>query len=123
MCQNLKAVINNKAFDIDGYSLSRQVWFLLDGRVIGFEDAQKILRGSGVYEYQYHKFEQPREIFEGDRIKFFDENNNVLTGKVVWCEKRLQWVIECDKNIHGWEIYALANAGLSDIMERKFEQK
>jgi hypothetical protein len=118
--QNLKVIINGKAFDVDGYSISRQIYFLLDGRTVGFEDARRVIRGTGVKEYDYHKNGSNKEIFEGDTIKFFDEYNHILTGAVVWCEKRLQWIIECDANIHGWKIYTLADAGLPTIMQSKY---
>jgi hypothetical protein len=114
--QNLKVIINNKRFDIDGYSLSRRVYFLLDGRVVGFDEAEAVLRGTGVTEYEYNKFELANEIFEGDKIKFFDNFNNILTGKAVYDDNRLQWIIICDKNIYGWEEYALCESGCPTII-------
>ena len=121
MPENLKIIIDNKAFDVDGYSISRQEYVLLDGRRVGFGQVRQCLRGTGVEEYQYNRFEPVREIFEGDKIKFFDERLNILTGEVVWDEKRLQWIIECDKNIHRWAEYKLYDASLPSILEQGTE--
>lgn len=116
MPENLKIIIGNKAFDVDGYSVSRQEYVLLDGRRVGFEQVRQCLRGTGVEEYQYNRFEPVREIFEGDKIKFFDDRNNIITGVVFWSLRRLQWMIVCDKNPLNWVEYRLCDAGLPSIL-------
>ncbi|MDR2427072.1 MAG: hypothetical protein LBD46_07860 [Endomicrobium sp.] len=122
MFNNFKVIINKYTYDIDGFSLSRRLYFLLDGRIVGFDDVNGILKGSGLMEYQYNKFITPKEIFEGDILKFFDKFNNILTGEVFFSDKRLQWLILCDENIHGWHIHNLCDAGTPTIVKRKFEE-
>jgi hypothetical protein len=46
--QNLKVIIDNKAFNVCGYRREREVFILTDGRVIGFSEVRAVLRGSSI---------------------------------------------------------------------------
>ncbi|MDR1196556.1 MAG: hypothetical protein LBL00_08810 [Endomicrobium sp.] len=122
MVQNLKVVIDNKAFDVVACSSILQVYFFADRPTLPFYDAKEVLRGTTVEEYDYHKNGDTKEIFEGDTIRFFDLNNNVLDGIVFWDDKRLQWRVDCLPNIHGWAVMALCDVGLPTIVKRKYER-
>ncbi|MDR3113180.1 MAG: hypothetical protein LBU09_02265 [Endomicrobium sp.] len=121
MRPNIKVVINNKIYDVDGYSLSRQQYMLLDGRIVGFDAASRVLQGTGMDEYQYSKFTQAKEIYEGDILKFFSKYNQSLMGRVYWAFNKSMWRVDIFKNKYGYEDIALSDCICTTVVRNEYQ--
>ena len=116
MKPKLKAVIGGKKNIVDGYSDTRRLYKLSDGRRVSYDDVEEVLCGTGMREFDYHKTGKAAEIFERDRVGFLDKAYRKCWGVVKYSLKHGAWIIEVDKNIYGWETILLFEGGCPEII-------